>query len=207
MPPRVPRNYERNVFINCPFDEQYKDLFNAIVFTVQIAGFIPRCARESSNAGETRLHKLMTIISECKYGVHDLSRTELNENGLPRFNMPLELGLDLGCKRFGSTLQKQKKLLVMDTDQFRYQQFISDIAGQDIEPHSGSIDLIIRNVRNWLSTESGETSIPGGVHMHITYKHFQADLSLLCQIQLREVGDLTFADFTHLCRIWLEENA
>jgi hypothetical protein len=207
MPPRVPRNYERNVFINCPFDEQYKDLFNAIVFTVQIAGFIPRCARESSNAGEIRLNKIMTIISECKYGVHDLSRTELNENGLPRFNMPLELGIDLGCKRFGSKLQKQKKLLVMDTDQFRYQQFISDIAGQDIEPHSGSSRSVIRNVRNWLSIESGDTSIPGGTHMSIKHRHFQADLLFLCQIYQREVEELTFGDFTHLCRIWLEENA
>jgi len=32
---------------------------------------------------------------------HDISRTELNEHSLPRFNMPLELGLFLGASRFG----------------------------------------------------------------------------------------------------------
>lgn len=207
MPRRVPPNYERNVFINCPFDNQYKDLFEAIVFAVQIAGFIPRCARESSNAGEIRLNKLMTIISECKYGVHDLSRTELNENGLPRFNMPLELGLDLGCKRFGSPLQREKRLLVMDTDPFRYQQFISDIAGQDIEPHSGSSDLVIRNVRNWLSTESGDNYIPGGPYIINQYAGFQAALPFLCESQRLEVEELTFGNYTHFCRIWLEETA
>jgi hypothetical protein len=41
----------------------------------------------------------MDIISGCKYSIHDLSRTELDKTTrLPRFNMPLELGLDLVVK-------------------------------------------------------------------------------------------------------------
>lgn len=208
MPPRaVPPNYERNVFINCPFDDEYKPLFEAIIFTVQIAGFIPRCARESSNAAKIRIDKLMDIIAECKYGVHDISRTEVGKNGLPRFNMPLELGLDLGCSKFGSVHQKQKKLLVMDRTRFRYQKFISDIAGQDIEPHSTKINKVINNVRDWLSTESGDTSIPGGDHMVRKYRAFRLALPILCKSQRRSIKKLTFADFTHLCKVWLEENA
>ena len=101
--------FERNVFINCPFDNNYSELFEALVFTVQISGFRPRCALEAGNAGKARLDRIVDIISECKYGIHDLSRTELdNLHGLPRFNMPLELGLDIGASRFGAGLMRGK---------------------------------------------------------------------------------------------------
>src|SRR5882757_9675720 len=115
--PKSPDDFKINVFINCPFDQEYKPLFEAIVFTVQIAGFRPRCAREASNAGQVRIEKILEIISECKYGIHDICRTEPLP---PRFNMPLELGLDLGCKRFGTARQRSKRLLVLDRTPHRY---------------------------------------------------------------------------------------
>ena len=36
--------YDENVFINCPFDGEYQPLFRALVFAVQICGFVPRSA-------------------------------------------------------------------------------------------------------------------------------------------------------------------
>ncbi len=39
------KNYENNVFINCPFDEKYNPIFNAILFTVRRCGFVLRCAK------------------------------------------------------------------------------------------------------------------------------------------------------------------
>lgn len=57
---------------------------------------------ELDDGGQTRIDKLYGLIGECRYGIHDLSRTELDDvNQLPRFNMPLELGLFLGAKRYG----------------------------------------------------------------------------------------------------------
>jgi hypothetical protein len=84
--------YQRSVFINCPFDPKYKTIFNAIVFAVYDAGFYPRCAFELGDASENRLQGIVRIIVECQYGIHDISRTDRDhKNGLPRFNMPLEL--------------------------------------------------------------------------------------------------------------------
>src|SRR5262245_19554392 len=106
---KLPKDYEKNVFINCPFDDLYNPLFQAIVFAVHDVGFRPRCALEASNAGQFRLSKIIDIISECKYSIHDLSRTELDSTTkLPRFNMPLELGLDLGCKNFRAPFSEGK---------------------------------------------------------------------------------------------------
>src|SRR5690349_20912230 len=144
-------NYERDVFINCPFDDQYQPLFYGIVFAVYDMGFRPRCAKDISNAGQTRVSKIQDLIESCKYSIHDISRTELDQNSrLPRFNMPLELGLDLGCKRYGKGKLQGKVLLILDVEPFRYQQFISDIAGQDIEAHSGDVGTAITVVRDWL---------------------------------------------------------
>jgi hypothetical protein len=42
------------------------------------------------------------MIGECDYGIHDLSRVEVDAGGIPRFNMPMELGLHLGARLFGS---------------------------------------------------------------------------------------------------------
>lgn len=204
--PKPPKEFEQNVFINCPFDDAYKVLFDAIVFAVQIAGFRPRCAREASDAGQARLEKLMNIISECKYAVHDVSRTELDKtNSLPRFNMPLELGLDLGARRYGVGHHSSKRLLVMDRSRHRYQKFISDLAGLDVVSHFGTPKNIIRHVRDWLALESKNTNMPGGNYMFRRYKVFQQDLPLLCRIRKQKERDLTFGEFTNTVRVWLEE--
>ena len=93
--------YSDSIFINCPFDKTYMKFFNAIVFTVYRCGFYPRCAKEEHDPADLRLNKILTLISNCKYSIHDISRTGLDKNGYPRFNMPFELGLFLGAKRFG----------------------------------------------------------------------------------------------------------
>src|ERR1700687_2295884 len=88
----------RDVFVNCPFDSDYKQQFNALIFTIYDCGFYPRCALEAVDSGQLRFQKICQLILECSYGIHDLSRIELAPSTqLPRFNMALELGLFLGA--------------------------------------------------------------------------------------------------------------
>lgn len=120
--------YEDLVFINCPFDPAYQPLFEALVFTVHHSGFVARCALEVSDSSKNRLSSIMDLIAECGYGIHDISRTQLDPaTELPRFNMPLEFGIFLGCKRYGGPHDQVKRCLVLDQDRYRYQKFISDI--------------------------------------------------------------------------------
>ena len=51
---RSQREYQRNVFVNCPFDVDYQPLFQAIVFTVEDCEFRARCALEVEDSGEVR---------------------------------------------------------------------------------------------------------------------------------------------------------
>lgn len=198
-------DYGHNVFINCPFDDSYKHLFDAAVFAVQAAGFYPRCALEARNSGQNRLYKIMDIISECRFGIHDISRTELSRGNLPRFNMPLELGLDLGCWRYGSNHLGDKRLLVMDKSPYRYQKFISDIAGHDIVSHSNNIGKLVHHIRDWLSTESKAAMIPGGDYILGWYGNFRRTLPAFCESMKLSLEKLTFTDFSQAIRTWLEE--
>jgi len=128
--------YDTGIFLNCPFDESYKPIFEALVFASFECGYVPRCALEIDDAAQVRIEKIMTIIRSCRLGVHDISRTELDAtNQLPRFNMPFELGLFVGAARFGSGDQSRKICLILDRERYRFQKFISDIAGQDIASH------------------------------------------------------------------------
>ncbi|MFZ2087977.1 MAG: hypothetical protein WAU47_05330 [Desulfobaccales bacterium] len=199
--------YASNVFINCPFDEDYKDIFRAIVFAVFDCGYIPRCSLELDDATEVRIEKITRIISKCKFGVHDISRTELDSvNKLPRFNMPLELGLFLGAKRYGSRENKSKVCLILDREEYRFQKYISDIAGQDIKPHNNDPFTVISIIRNWLRNSSGRKTIPGGAAISERYQLFTTDLPEVClELQL-EQDNLIFNDYTHIVSEWLKRN-
>src|SRR5689334_12630475 len=137
------RNLE--VFINCPFSNDYEEKFRAAVFAVTRCGFKARCAREEDDAGQVRIEKICNIIRKCRYGIHDISKTELDPgSNLPRFNMPFELGLFLGAKKLGSSSnQRNKKTLVLDRSLYRYQKFISDIAGQEVHSHRNTVKGLI----------------------------------------------------------------
>jgi hypothetical protein len=195
----------RDVFINCPFDENYRPIFAAIVFAVRYLGFEARCALEIDDASEIRLEKVMRMIGQCAYSIHDISSVGLgSETNLPRFNMPLELGLDLGCKRYGSGAQRGKACLILDSDPYRYRASISDISGQDIHSHKGEPGRAIAEVRNWLSSASRTKGLPGGVEIALRYGRFKKDLPKTSKILKRRPLDLTFVDFLEMIEIWLK---
>lgn len=204
----------RDVFINCPFSADYRHHFLAIVFATIRSGFEPRCALENDDGGEIRFEKICRIISQCRYGIHDISKTEPDpESNLPRFNMPLELGLFLGATRFGSKVQKEKKVLILDREQFRYQRFISDIAGQDIKSHKGEVDQLIQRVATWFRDDVGPNMdgvtppIPGGRAIASEFSSFQATLPAFAAAKRLDVDELTFRDLLVIMPAWIVETS
>lgn len=203
------RRYEEDVFVNCPLDADYRPLFEAIVFTIHDCGYAARSALEVTDTSLVRIEKISRIIEECKFGLHDISRTELDrDTGLPRFNMPLELGLFLGAKRFGTGKQTAKNCLVLDVERYRYQKFISDISGQDISAHGGRQSQAIKVVRDWLSdVDPGSTKIPGEAVIADRYALFRNYLPAVCAREGFNVEELTFNEYLLQVEEWLKANA
>lgn len=191
------KDYHRSVFINCPFDSEYREMFEAMIFVIHSCGFIARCAKERMGNHEVRIAKIVQIIKDCKYAVHDLSRSEYTKDSPdPRFNMPYELGLFSGAQKFGGPLHKLKTYLVVDREKYRYQQTISDISGRDIEAHNDNAKTLIGIVRNWLKNESGRDNIPGIKFHTDKYEAFQEYLLKRCTEEFHEREELTFSDYS-----------
>lgn len=194
-----------SVFINVPFDRRYKKLFDALVFAVHDCGFVARGAREEDDGSQVRLDKIYDIIEECRFGIHDLSRVTLDSRyRLPRFNMPLELGIFLGAKRYGGAAQAGKSCLVLDRDPYRVKIFCSDIGGQDIRAHGNDARQAVRAVREWLRTTSRRAGVRGPTDMGNRYIQFRMELPAICRAARLDLGDLSFLDYRTIIDEWVQ---
>ncbi len=205
----IPINYTDNVFVNCPFDATYHQMFEAMIFAIHDCGFIARCAREENDSGNVRMLKIMKIIDQCKYGIHDISKAEADiVSGLARFNMPLELGVFMGAKNYASPrhYNKEKRILILDSEQFRYQQFISDLAGQDISSHNMSVSDLIIKVRDFLFGHAGRTTIPGGSYIHGRFQDCLIALPAICNVLHWDRNTLTFKEYLACAVGWIADN-
>jgi len=201
-------DYSKQVFLNVPFDNRYRKLLHALVFVVHDCGLAARCALEKEDGGEIRLEKIYEIIESCRYGIHDLSRTTLDAKyRLPRFNMPLELGVFLGLRRFGGPRQRSKSCLILDKKPHRYQIFCSDIAGQDIRFHANRVDTAIPAVRNWLRANLPPSRrVKSASSIIARYIEFRRQLPAAARYENFTIAELTFLDYRTFVDVWIEEN-
>jgi hypothetical protein len=207
--PRAAAKYNTSVFINCPFDRVYEAIFHAIVFAVLDCGFTVRCALEADEGG-TRIDRIYNLIEVCRFGIHDISRIEHDPvNDLPRFNMSFELGLFLGARRYGHPYQGRKSCLVLETERYRYQKFLSDIAGQDIRAHQGDPAQAVGAVRDWLASSRDRrlTPLPGSSAIMKHYGEFQANLPKMLVAAELESTELKFFDRANLMDTFLRKRA
>ena len=166
--------FDSNVFINCPFDDAYAPILEALVFCLVFVGLRPRLASESLDSGEVRLEKIIGLIENAKYSIHDLSRCQAVAAGeYARLNMPFELGVDHGCRLYGGNGRDQKRILVLEEEPYRYQATISDLAGWDIRAHKDDHIRALKALRNWLSSETS-TNPPAPGKIVNAYEDYQA---------------------------------
>jgi hypothetical protein len=141
-----------NVFINAPFDAVYDPMLEAMVFMVHAAGYRARCALEANDSGDIRLDKLARLIDESPRSIHDLSRIKpVNPAGsdLPRFNMPFDLGMTMGAKRF-SRSHHNDKIKIMVAKPYKLPQYLSDLGGNDPDAHHDEPHQVLVIVRDFL---------------------------------------------------------
>lgn len=202
-------SFETNVFVNCPFDEDYRPILWCIVFSVLACGFTPRSALEERDSGQVRLEKIKALITGSRLGIHDISRTELDPaNALPRFNMPFELGLDLGARHWGRGQLRKKQLIIFDAEKYRYQKFLSDIAGQDISAHGNSVADTIEKLREWLNSARGQLPrLPSSDTILALYKDFSDELPNICVVANFNLAKLSYNDFQAVAGEWLTLHA
>lgn len=151
MQPGPHPGFDKNVFINCPFDGKYDLILKSILFTIVYLGFTPQIASQMADSGEQRIHKILSLILKSKYSLHDLSRIKSEKRGeLFRLNMPFELGIDYGCRLTSKGRLKRKRFLVIGAKPYEYKKALSDLAGVDAKSHGNDPEQAVKALRNWL---------------------------------------------------------
>lgn len=146
------RNPEKLVFINCPYDEAYTPLFDALVFTTVCCGLSPWSAREIRTATEPRIYRILNAVFESRYSVHDLSRSKgEGEEGYARLNMPLELGIAIARWYMTRGTAQQHDWLLLVPSGYHHHRFLSDLSGFDPAPYDGTVETLVPQIVLWLN--------------------------------------------------------
>jgi hypothetical protein len=202
-------SFDRSVFVNCPFDSEYLPLLKALLFTIVYLGFSPQITLLTLNSGEPRITKILGLIRKSRFAIHDLSRSQAKKKGeIFRLNMPLELGLDVGCKTFKAGKWKKKRCLILEAKPYRYQAAISDLSNSDIKVHKGKPIVLVREVRGWLNNQA-RLNAPGPSKVWASYNDFYGWLYLELKKQghnKRDVDNLPIDEFIQCTRKWCAKN-
>jgi hypothetical protein len=195
--------FDRRVFVNCPYDREYREFLRIIIYTVIRCGLCPVIADDCSNSAKPRLENIVKLIGDSKFSIHDISRIDHACVGtLPRFNMPFELGIDIGCREHGSDVHRNKCSLVLEEQQFRYRTVLSDISGNDIKAHGNDGILLVKSIRDWLY-KNGFYECPNHHMIYERYCEFQLTLQNDCRDNGYPKGDyseMSMLEFKH--SIW-----
>lgn len=156
MPPRKstkrvrgaprPRVSPGSVFLNVPYDTGFENLLLAYIAATSAFGFTPRATLEIP-FGQRRLDRILALIQQSQYSIHDLSRVQLDRKSprTPRFNMPFELGLTVALEK---TTHQDHAWVVCESMRRRINKSLSDLDGTDAYIHDGTIRGVFREISN-----------------------------------------------------------
>lgn len=207
-----PNSFEKNIFINCPFDNEYKQLFRPLVFTCIYCGLNPQVA-QLQDAGRARLGNIIQLIKNSKFSVHDISRVAVEKDGdeeYARFNMPLELGIVIGLKNCQLIDLKETRALVIDTHPHRYLKSMSDLAGSDIASYGKDerqSENIVKGLRDWFVSHINPKQFSAKL-IWAEFNEFLSDLSDILKKFNRgitvKIEDITVIEFIYYAKEWVK---
>jgi hypothetical protein len=184
------------VFLNIPYDQKFERLFLAFISGISAFGLVPRATLEITTSSR-RLDRILSLIRDCQYSIHDLSRVERDGRApqTPRFNMPFELGLSVAHQKALSG--KKHEWFVCESRNFRLSKSLSDLNGTDPFIHDGNIAGLFRELCNIFRRPGRQPSVQ---QMWRIYRELRRNLPVV----LRQAGGqspYTARVFKDLCVI------
>ncbi|WP_242077195.1 hypothetical protein [Brevundimonas diminuta] len=202
--------FDKNVFVNCPFDPEYVDILRPLVFCILALGFEPRIAKERADGAEVRLEKIIELIEDSKFAVHDLSRLKAKKaKEYFRLNMPFELGIDYACRRYKGGEFSTKKILILEDKAHELKKALSDLAGSDFDAHNNEPAKICKIVRDWLA-QSMDAPAPPPSELWGKFADFTGENYIKLQSQNysdQDIEDQPLRELMAAMREWLRPAA
>ena len=128
-----------HVFLNVPFDKEFEPLYLAFIAGLVGLGLNPRTVLQVPTTND-RIRRIWSLMRECRYSIHDLSRVQLSRTGqqVPRFNMPFETGMAVALAQTSGHQWR-----VFEQRPYRLQQSLSDLNGFEPFIHGGTARGVI----------------------------------------------------------------
>ncbi|WP_374944463.1 hypothetical protein [Sphingomonas sp.] len=170
-------------------------------------GFHPRLAPENADNAAARLDRIVDLIRGSKYGIHDLTRCKsAAADEFARMNMPFELGLDHGCRRYGDGVLADKRILILERTSYDYQRALSDIAGWDIHSHDGDHKKAMRSVRSWLIAQASAPAIGASMIQgkYIAFQEWYYERELAAGSSEDDIREYPTAELVRAMHQWME---
>ncbi|MCE1255579.1 MAG: hypothetical protein LWX83_18770 [Anaerolineae bacterium] len=196
-----------DVFINCPFDEEYKALLRPMLFTLCYLNFTPRIASEYLNSADNRIEKICKLINSSPFSIHDLSKcisSKIDE--FYRMNMPFELGINYGYFYFNG---KEKKMLILEGTRYSFQKALSDLSGVDVKCHNNEPEDIVGCIRNWVIEVNELSVVDSSTKIWYRFTDFASDFydnRLANGFTDKDLNDMPVPEYIKAIKDWLIKN-
>jgi hypothetical protein len=154
-----------SVFLNIPYDTAFEDLYLAYIVGLTQLGLRINATLAVPNQG--RLDTIIDLIEQSDFSIHDLSRIELSR-GIPRFNMPVELGLALYRSRI---TRGRHRVFLFESRRYRAQRSTSDVNGIDPQIHGGTARGLMAGLRNIFRQPGNVTTVPEMLASYRAVRH------------------------------------
>jgi len=181
-----------------------------MLFTLVYVGLMPRLASEKSDSLEQRIEKILRLIKECKYSIHDLSRLKSERaKEFSRLNMPFELGIEYGCRRTANNHLRTKRSLILEKKRYDVQKALSDLNGVDIKTHNNSPAGIVRALQHWFIETLGLKNVDSPSVIWDKFNEFTYDFYERRKTQGYSKGDLKMMPIPQYIRFiaqWIASN-
>ena len=98
---------------------------------------------------------------------------------------------------------------MLEAERYRYQKFLSDIAGQDIRQHGNHAPQAVGAVRDWLAGSRPRKAppLPGATAIMKHYREFEANLPAMLAVAEIEPSELVFFDRANFMDQFLRRRA
>jgi hypothetical protein len=167
-----------SAFLNIPYDAPFENLYLAYIAGVTAFGLKPRAALEIPTSNR-RLERILELIQEREYSIHDLSRVQLDRTppSTPRFNMPFELGLTVALEKVAIP---GRAWVVCETQRFRLKKSLTDLDGTDPYIHDGTVRGLFRELGNAFVRNRNQPTVD---EMMKVYRILRANLKAYFTVQ------------------------
>lgn len=180
----------KKVFINCPYDIDYKLFQFRLVFVLLWFDYDPILSSDSQNKTSSRFEKIKQEILNSDISIHDLSRSvcafkqDKKKPEYYRHNMPLELGYALACADLD--INKNKKILILGKNRSEIEIAASDIVSFDVAFYHNESYQFVKAIRDFLIEVSGDVELENAELLESFFIDFYENLDEKNQISSLE---------------------